>query len=173
MVNNADFYYQHFRGDLGGSTLNKGAPAADIKTNNTFSFKKAWAAELNASFNSGGRDGYMVSRPQWALSSGIQKTILKSKGTLRFNVTDIFWTNLPKAVITYPGKYIETMACFPGKPRWYTYHLLTGLVRTQYKAQEKELRDRKKRGNGRNKRPSYVHSFTISYSSFLLMQPFQ
>ena len=112
MITNADFYYQHFRGDLGGSALNKGAPAADIKTNNTFSFKKAWAAELNASFNSGGRDGYMVSRPQWALSSGIQKTILKSKGTLRFNVTDIFWTDLPKAVITYPGKYIERWHAF-------------------------------------------------------------
>ena len=112
MVNNADFYYNHFRGDLGGSALNNGAPAADIKTNNTFSFKKGWTAELNASFNSGGRDGYMVAKPQWALSSGVQKTIWKNKGTVRFNVTDIFWTNLPNAVITYPGKYIEKWHAF-------------------------------------------------------------
>ena len=49
MVNNADFYYNHFQGNLGGSALNNGAPAADIKTNNTFSFKKGWTAELNAS----------------------------------------------------------------------------------------------------------------------------
>ena len=107
MINNADIYYNHFEGDLGGSSLDNGAPAADIKTDNTFSFKKGWSAELNASFNSGGRDGYMVSKPQWAVSSGIQKLMLKSKGTLRFNITDIFWTNLPNAVITYPGKYIE------------------------------------------------------------------
>jgi iron complex outermembrane recepter protein len=112
MINNADIYYNHFRGDLGGSMLNNGAPAADIKTNNTFSFKKGWTAELNANFNSGGRDGYMVSQPQWGLSSGIQKMVLKNKGTLRFNVTDIFWTDLPKAVITYPGKYIERWHAF-------------------------------------------------------------
>ena len=112
MINNADFYYNHFRGNLGGSALNKGAPAADIKTNNNFTFKKGWAAELNASFNSGGRDGYMVAQPQWAISPGVQKSILKTKGTIKFSYTDIFWTNLPKAVITYPGKYIE---------RWHAY----------------------------------------------------
>ncbi len=107
MINNADFYYNHFRGNLGGSALNNGAPAADIKTNSNFTLKKGWTAELNASFNSGGRDGYMVAQPQWAISPGIQKLILKSKGTLKFSYTDIFWTNLPRAVITYPGKYIE------------------------------------------------------------------
>jgi hypothetical protein len=42
----------------------------------------------------------------------VQKTILKNKGTLRFNITDIFWTNLPNAVITYPGKYIEKWHAF-------------------------------------------------------------
>ena len=112
MVNNADFYYNHFRGNLGGSALNNGALAADIKTNNNFTFKKGWSAELNASFNSGGRDGYMVAQPQWAISPGFQKSILKTKGTLKFSYSDIFWTNLPKAVITYPGKYIERWHAF-------------------------------------------------------------
>ena len=112
MVNNADFYYNYFRGNLGGSALNNGAPATSIKTNNTFSFKKGWTAELNATFNSGGRDGYMVAKPQWGLSCGVQKLILENKGTVRFNVTDIFWTDLPNAVITYPGKYIEKWHAF-------------------------------------------------------------
>jgi hypothetical protein len=107
MINNADFYYNMFTGKLGGSILNNGSFAADIKTNNTFTFKKGWTTELNASFNSGGRDGYMVAKPQWALSTGIQKSLWKNKATLRFNMTDIFWTNLPRATITYPGKYIE------------------------------------------------------------------
>jgi hypothetical protein len=31
---------------------------------------------------------------------------MKNKGTLRFNVTDIFWTNLPEALITYDN-YVE------------------------------------------------------------------
>ncbi|MFL5789415.1 MAG: TonB-dependent receptor domain-containing protein [Flavisolibacter sp.] len=107
MINNADIYYNYFNGSLGGTTLNNGSPATDIRTNNTFNFKKGWSAELNANFSSGGRYGYMISRPQWGLSTGAQKTVLKNKGTIRFNITDIFWTNLPRATITYPGTYIE------------------------------------------------------------------
>lgn len=45
-------------------------------------------------------------RPRWGLAAGVQKTILKNKGIVRFNATDIFWTNLPKATITY-ANYIE------------------------------------------------------------------
>lgn len=106
MINNGDFYYQHFNGSLGGTTLSNGKPTADIRSNNTFTFKKGWTAELNGNFNSGERSGFMVFDPRWGLSAGVQKTVLKNKGTLRFNVTDIFWTNLPKAVITYDN-YIE------------------------------------------------------------------
>ncbi len=111
MINNADVYYQKFNGNFSGTKLNSGKPTADIRTNNTFTFKKGWTAELNANFNSGEQYGFMVLDPQWGISTGVQKTILKNKGTLRFNVTDIFWTNLPKAVITY-NNYIE---------KWHAY----------------------------------------------------
>jgi iron complex outermembrane recepter protein len=106
MVNNANIYYNHFNGKLAGTSLNNGAPAADLRTNNTFTFKKGWVAEFSGTFSSGGRYGYMVSDPQWGVGAGLQKSVLKNNGTVRFNVTDIFWTNLPKAVITYDN-YIE------------------------------------------------------------------
>ena len=48
----------------------------------------------------------MVTKPQWGIDAGVQKTLWKGKGTVRFNVTDIFWTNLPRATITY-NNYIE------------------------------------------------------------------
>jgi hypothetical protein len=112
MINNVNIYYNHFNGNLGGSQLNNGSPAADARINNNFMFKKGWSAELNANVNSGGRYGYMVSRPQWGLSTGVQKLVVKSKGTVRFNITDIFWTNLPKATITYTGTYIEKWHAF-------------------------------------------------------------
>jgi iron complex outermembrane receptor protein len=111
MVNNGNIYYQKFNGNFSGTTLNNGKPAADIRTNNTFTFKKGWTAELNASVNTGGQYGFMVLDPQWGVSAGVQKTVLKNKGTVRFNITDIFWTNLPKAVITY-NNYIE---------KWHAY----------------------------------------------------
>ncbi|HSU28113.1 MAG TPA: outer membrane beta-barrel protein [Chitinophagaceae bacterium] len=111
MINNLNVYYNHFNGQLGGTTLNNGKPSADFRTNNTFTFGKGWTAELNGSVNSGGQYGFMVLDPQWALGTGIQKIMMKGKGTLRFNITDIFWTNLPKAVITY-NNYIE---------KWHAY----------------------------------------------------
>jgi hypothetical protein len=111
MINNADLYYQKFNGAFSGTTLNNGKPAADIRTNNTFTFKKGWTAELNGVLNTGGQYGFMVLDPQWGVGAGVQKLIMKNKGTLRFNITDIFWTNLPKAVITY-NNYIE---------KWHAY----------------------------------------------------
>ena len=106
MINNANLYYNKFNGNLGGTVLNNGKPSLDARINNTFTLKKGWITELNGSFSSGGQYGFMVSDPQWSLSAGVQKSILKNKGTLRFNISDIFWTNLPKAVITY-NNYIE------------------------------------------------------------------
>ena len=111
MLNNGNVYYNHFNGSLAGTTLQNGMPSVDLRTNNTFTFKKGWTAELNASFNSAGRSGFMVLDPRWGLSAGVQKMVLKNKGTVRFNVTDIFWTNLPKAVVTY-NNYVE---------KWHAY----------------------------------------------------
>jgi hypothetical protein len=107
MINNANVYYNQFNGNLGGTQLDAGAPAMDVRTNNTFTFKKGWTAELNGNYSTGGRYGYMVSKSQWGVAAGVQKTILKSKGTLRFNISDIFWTNLPRATITFDNKYVE------------------------------------------------------------------
>lgn len=107
MINNFNLYYNHYNGNLGGTQLNNGAPAANVRTNNTFTLKQGWSAELNANYYTGGRSGYMVSKSQWGLAVGAQKNILEGKGTIRFNMTDIFWTNRPRATVTYEGSYIE------------------------------------------------------------------
>jgi len=107
MINNFNLYYNKFNGNLGGVTLNEGAPSANIRTNNTFTFKKGWGAEFNANVNGGGQYGYAKTKTQWGVAIGAQKAVLKGKGTLRANITDIFWTNLPKATVTYEGRYVE------------------------------------------------------------------
>jgi len=107
MMNNLNVFYNKFNGNLGGAMLNDGAPAANIRTTNTFTLKKGWSAELNANLNTGGRYGYMLTKPQWGVGLGAQKNIMQGKGTLRFNITDIFWTNRPNAKVEYEGSYIE------------------------------------------------------------------
>jgi iron complex outermembrane receptor protein len=111
MISNADLYYQHFNGSLGTTILKRGKPSLDLRSNNTFTFKKGWTAELNGTLNSAGQAGFMVFDPRWGISAGGQKTVMKGKGTVRFNITDIFWTNLAKAVITYDN-YIEKWHAF-------------------------------------------------------------
>jgi hypothetical protein len=111
MTNNANIYYQKFNGRIGTTQLNRGKPAADLRTNSSFIFKKGWTAEFSGLVNSGGQYGFMVADPQWAIGAGIQKLVMKNNATIRLNITDIFWTNLPKAVITYDN-YIE---------KWHAY----------------------------------------------------
>lgn len=106
MINNANAYYNKFNGSLGTTRLNRGRPAFDYRINNSFVLGKGWTAELNGNLTTGGQYGFMLMDPQWGIAAGIQKTVLKNQGTIRFNVSDIFWTSLPKAVITYDN-YIE------------------------------------------------------------------
>ena len=106
-LNSVNIFYNHFNANIGGARLNDGAPAMNLRVNNTFTFKKGWQAELNYNLNTGGQYGYMVSEPQWGVAIGAQKSVMKNKGSIKLNMTDIFWTNLPKATITYPGSYIE------------------------------------------------------------------
>lgn len=106
MINNANAYINHFNGRLGGTNLNRSRPAFDYRVNNTFTLGKGWTAELNGNISTGGQNGFMVFNPQWAIAAGVQKTMLQGRGTIRFNITDIFWTDLPRAVITYDN-YIE------------------------------------------------------------------
>jgi iron complex outermembrane recepter protein len=112
MMNNVNVFYNHFNGNIGGSQLANGNPAANIRTTNNFTLKKGWSAELNANLNTGGRYGYMVIRTNWAMAVGVQKAIMKGQGTIRLNATDVFWTSLPRATVTYEGAYIENWRAY-------------------------------------------------------------
>ena len=112
MMNNFNLFYNKFSGNISGAQLSDGTPAANVRTTNTFTFKKGWSAELNGMLNTGGRYGYSVSEPQWALGAGVQKTVLEGKGTIRLNMTDIFWTNRPRAKVEYKGSYVENWHAF-------------------------------------------------------------
>ncbi|TDH25223.1 TonB-dependent receptor [Segetibacter sp. 3557_3] len=110
LLTNANLFYNNFKGNLANTPLNNGTPAANITANNTFVVGKGWTTELNLSYNSRVRSGYMIFRPQYGVSAGVQKTLGKN-GTLRLNITDIFWTNLPRATITYTN-YIENWRAY-------------------------------------------------------------
>lgn len=66
---------------------------ATFSVNNQFRFKKGWAAELSGFYiTKSQNDLQEVLEPTGQVSAGISKQVLKSKGTLRLVMRDIFYT---------------------------------------------------------------------------------
>ena len=67
--------------------------AWNVYAEQTFTLPKDFVYEISGWFNSTSIwGGSWVSQPQGSLDMGVQKKILKGKGTLKLNVTDIFFT---------------------------------------------------------------------------------
>jgi len=59
---------------------------------NTFTIGKGWSAEVSGWYRSKGVEGLLVINPMGAVNSAITKQVFKKKGTLKFGVRDIFFT---------------------------------------------------------------------------------
>lgn len=97
----SEVFYNDFKGTVSNTTLTNGGVGFSIDVNNQFMFGKGWSAELSARYRSRMRQAFMILRDQWGINAGVQKQVIKNKGTVRLNVTDIFWTNLPRASTHY------------------------------------------------------------------------
>ncbi len=106
VYNNFVGYYGHFVGDLAGTTLNAGRPAFNLSSNSTFTLGAGWTAELNGRYQSRELYGFLDVRPQGQLSVGLQKSLWSKRGTLRLNLSDIFYTSPTNATSTY-ANYVE------------------------------------------------------------------
>jgi hypothetical protein len=105
--NNFSCYVGKYRGNYAHTPLNDGNMVFDLRTNNTFTFGNDWSAELNFSYHTRELYAFMDLEPMWGLGAGIQKQLFRKTSTLKLAFTDIFWTNLPSAVIRFRD-YVET-----------------------------------------------------------------
>ncbi|MBC6699503.1 TonB-dependent receptor domain-containing protein [Hymenobacter puniceus] len=106
LTNNAVLYYNHFTGALAGTNLNTGKVAYTLTSNSSFVVGRGWSADLNARYQSAEVYGFFTVRPQGQLTAGVQKALWDRKGTLKLNVTDIFYTSVVRATSTYQN-YVE------------------------------------------------------------------
>lgn len=113
MVNNVNVYYNIVKGFVAETPVNASYINAIISINNSFTIdpRKGWSGELNFNMNTGNRNGVMKDRIAYGLSAGIQKTVLKGKGTLRLNITDILWKTYPRFTSRY-NSYRETLSAY-------------------------------------------------------------
>ncbi|MBN9383237.1 MAG: TonB-dependent receptor [Chitinophagaceae bacterium] len=73
--------------------LNNTSYTAYLSSNNRVLFNHGWKAEINADYYSPMAVGAYSFRSQFEMGAGLSKNILKNKGTLTLNVTDIFNTS--------------------------------------------------------------------------------
>jgi hypothetical protein len=73
-----------------------------------FSFAKTWTAEISGFFRTGAVEGVLRTKPFGRVSLGIGKQIMKNKGTIRLNLSDVFYTQQFRAT----SKYANVDAAF-------------------------------------------------------------
>ena len=90
-----------YYGSLNTAILDVNATMFMINANNQFKFKKGWSAELSGFYRSKGIEGQLVANSMWQVSTGVQKQILKNKGSLKLSLGDIFYTQKFSASVKY------------------------------------------------------------------------
>ncbi|MFZ1704863.1 MAG: TonB-dependent receptor [Saprospiraceae bacterium] len=109
--NNLNIFYNHFTGNLSNTNLSNGLASINFSTNNNLVISTSWTAEFSFNYSSKNRYGFMIMEPRYGLGLGVQKKIFDGRGNIRFNISDIFWTNLPKARIAFDN-YVEDWHAF-------------------------------------------------------------
>ena len=91
---NANFFTNvfnnHYKGVYDTINLDMAYTSFTANITNNFTFKKGWTAELSGFYRHKALNGLTHMEPIYQMSVGVQKQIMKGKGTLRFNFRDPF-----------------------------------------------------------------------------------
>jgi hypothetical protein len=97
----ANVNHDTYNGQIDGGNLNVANTSFMANMNNQFNFEKGWGAELSGFYRSKAIEGQIVMNPMWRLDAGLQKQILKKKGSLKLSVRDIFNTQIFSGTVNY------------------------------------------------------------------------
>ncbi|MEJ7588865.1 MAG: outer membrane beta-barrel family protein, partial [Ferruginibacter sp.] len=96
-----EYNFNDYRGLLGGDDVHIQAGNLLININNQFKFKKGWSAELSGFYRTSGIEGQILIKSMGQLNAGVQKQVLKNKGTLKLNVRDMLFTMVANGEINF------------------------------------------------------------------------
>jgi hypothetical protein len=100
-------YYGIYTGTINSFNIDQGTPSVYISANNSFSIVDGLSAELSFNYNHKNLYGVTTMKTNYNLTAGIQKSILKKRGTVTVNMSDILWTAYPSGVTDF-GNVNET-----------------------------------------------------------------
>ena len=78
------------KGTADDQIVNNNINSGELEISNQFRLSKKWSAEISGLYATSHLQGQTKTEPFWHLEGGIQKMILKEKGTLKLSVNDIF-----------------------------------------------------------------------------------
>jgi len=78
------------KGIANGLVIDNDITSCEIEMGNQFRFSKKWSGELNGFYASPHLAGQTRTNSIWRMDAGVQRAILKDKGTVRVNMTDVF-----------------------------------------------------------------------------------
>ena len=88
----ANLYNNRYHGIVNGDEVTTGATTAMFNVSNQFKINKTWSAELSGFYRTAGVEGVFKIKGFGMMNMGIGKQIMKGKGSLRFNVRDVLYT---------------------------------------------------------------------------------
>jgi hypothetical protein len=95
----AEVYNNKFTGMVYLSELNQSKTSFSGNANNQFTLGKGWSAELSGNYNSSRVNGQFINIATGQVNGGLQKKVMNNKGTIRFNMRDIFRSFSPSGII--------------------------------------------------------------------------
>ncbi len=111
MQNNVNWYYNRIDSDYQGGHLKISRDAFIVNTSHMFLLPRDFSVDVSFFYFSRAQEGIMLKKPREILNIGIQKLFTNHRGTLTFNITNVF--NSP---------YIDSRAMVPNlNMEQYTY----------------------------------------------------
>lgn len=93
------FYFEatnlHFETIIYGQVLDNQGTFFAGNITNQFQLGKGWSSEIAGNYQTSVYYTQFITLPVWRMRMGVQKKILKEKGTLKLNFSDIFWSFRP------------------------------------------------------------------------------
>ena len=97
----ANAFNNLFEGFINGDNVKLGATTGQFNLSNQFKFGKTWGAELSGFYRTAGVDGVFKINGFGMMNMGINKQVLKGKGSVRLNIRDVLYSQKIKGEIKY------------------------------------------------------------------------
>lgn len=94
-------YYGLYTGNINNNHIRQGAPSFYLNSGNSFFIMEGLSMEANFILNYKNVYGITTMNTTYNFSLGVQKSILKNKGSITVNMSDIFWKAYPSGVTEF------------------------------------------------------------------------